>query len=72
MPSITLPLTISMPDGLEVSGTLNAPQDARACYVFAHGAGAGMDHSFIEAIAIGMAERKVATLRFLFLFKSIH
>jgi len=47
---------------------LDAPTDAHACYVFAHGAGAGMRHAFMAAIASGLAERRIATLRFQFPF----
>lgn len=47
---------------------LEAPRDARACYVFAHGAGAGMNHSFMEALAKALAGRDIATLRFNFPF----
>jgi hypothetical protein len=47
---------------------LLAPADASACYVFAHGAGAGMAHEFMEAIATGLAGRRIATLRFQFPF----
>jgi len=43
-----------------------APKDAFACYVVAHGAGAGMKHPFLAAIAKGFAERGVATLRYEF------
>ena len=49
-----------------VSAVLMRPQDARACYVLAHGAGAGMRHASMEAIAAGLAERGIATLRFQF------
>ncbi|MEO7008171.1 MAG: alpha/beta family hydrolase, partial [Caldimonas sp.] len=45
---------------------LEAPADARACYVFAHGAGAGMTHPFMAAIADGLADRGIATLRYQF------
>jgi predicted alpha/beta-hydrolase family hydrolase len=45
---------------------VNAPPDARAGYVFAHGAGAGMGHEFMEAIATGLAARGIACLRFNF------
>jgi predicted alpha/beta-hydrolase family hydrolase len=38
----------------------------RACYVLAHGAGAGMGHPFMAATAEGLAERGVATLRYQF------
>jgi predicted alpha/beta-hydrolase family hydrolase len=47
---------------------LEAPSAARAGYVFAHGAGAGMTHSFMEALAKALAARGVATLRFNFPF----
>jgi uncharacterized protein len=49
-----------------VSALLTRPEDARACYVFAHGAGAGMRHASVEAIAMGLAERGIATLRYQF------
>src|SRR5439155_13808282 len=49
-----------------VSALLVRPEQARACYVFAHGAGAGMRHAFMEAIASGLAERGIATLRYQF------
>jgi predicted alpha/beta-hydrolase family hydrolase len=39
---------------------------ARACFVFAHGAGAGMTHRFMEPAAGGLGERGVATLRYQF------
>jgi predicted alpha/beta-hydrolase family hydrolase len=49
-----------------VSGLLTAPGDARACYVLAHGAGAGMTHPFLARIAEALAERAIATLRYQF------
>jgi uncharacterized protein len=49
-----------------VSGVLLDPPSARACYVFAHGAGAGMAHPFMAAVATGLAERGIATLRYQF------
>jgi uncharacterized protein len=42
------------------------PPKARACYVFAHGAGAGMTHPFMQAVAEGLADRGIATLRYQF------
>jgi uncharacterized protein len=39
---------------------------ARACYVLSHGAGAGMSHPFMAAVADGLAERDIATLRYQF------
>ena len=49
-----------------ISGLVLAPPDARACYVLGHGAGAGMNHSFMAAAAEGLAERGIATLRYQF------
>ncbi|HEX3431643.1 MAG TPA: alpha/beta family hydrolase [Rhizomicrobium sp.] len=49
-----------------VSGLLIAPDGACACYVLAHGAGVGMAHSFMAAVAHGQAERHIATLRYNF------
>src|SRR5215467_9016518 len=47
-------------------GLLVRPAAARALYVVAHGAGAGMRHAFLEAIAGALAARDVATLRWEF------
>jgi predicted alpha/beta-hydrolase family hydrolase len=49
-----------------VSALLVRPTNARACLVLAHGAGAGMTHPFMAAVAAGLAEREVATLRYQF------
>jgi len=49
-----------------VSALLSRPTKPRACFVFAHGAGAGMAHPFMEAVASGLCERGVATLRYQF------
>src|SRR5664279_3491058 len=59
-------LEIALPDASGVSALLDAPPRARACYVFAHGAGAGMTHSFMTTVAAGLAERGIATLRYQF------
>jgi predicted alpha/beta-hydrolase family hydrolase len=45
---------------------LDAPAGARAGYVFAHGAGAGMAHPFMANVAQGLAERGIACLRYQF------
>ena len=60
------PVTIAVSETQRVSGLLLAPAKARACYVLAHGAGAGMTHPFMAAVANGLAERGVATLRYQF------
>jgi predicted alpha/beta-hydrolase family hydrolase len=49
-----------------VSAILTQPDNARACYVLAHGAGADMRHAFMAKVADGLAERGIATLRFNF------
>ena len=62
------PITVPIADGSSVSGLLCLPEQPRACLVFAHGAGAGMDHPFMATVAEGLAQRAVATLRFQFPF----
>ena len=53
-------------DAGEVSAILLRPADARCLLVLAHGAGAGMRHSFMEEMAEELAGAGVATLRFNF------
>jgi predicted alpha/beta-hydrolase family hydrolase len=60
------PATIKIDDTHRVSGLLQTPPAARACYVMAHGAGAGMAHPFMEAMANALAGRGIATLRYQF------
>ena len=59
-------LKIETADKTTVSALLLRPEPARACYVLAHGAGAGMTHKSMEAVATGLAERGIATLRYQF------
>jgi predicted alpha/beta-hydrolase family hydrolase len=47
-------------------GLVIRPPAARALYVLAHGAGAGMRHGFMTAVAEALAARGVATLRWEF------
>jgi predicted alpha/beta-hydrolase family hydrolase len=49
-----------------VSALLLRPPAAKACFVFAHGAGAGMTHEFMEQVAHGLDDRGIATLRYQF------
>jgi len=49
-----------------VSALLLRPPSARACFVFAHGAGAGMTHASMEQVARGLCDRGIATLRYQF------
>ena len=60
------PVTITVDGATRVSGLLQMPSNTRACYVLAHGAGAGMAHPFMAAVAAGLAERGIATLRYQF------
>ena len=60
------PVTIRIDDARSVSGLLMRPQAARACFVFAHGAGAGMAHKFMTVVADSLAARDIASLRFQF------
>jgi predicted alpha/beta-hydrolase family hydrolase len=59
-------LTIETGKAGAVSALLLRPDAARACFVFAHGAGGGMTHSFMEAFAAGLCRRSIASLRFQF------
>jgi uncharacterized protein len=60
------PITIAGDHGIHVSGLLQTPPHPRACYALAHGAGAGMNHRFLVAVAAELARRGIATLRYQF------
>jgi hypothetical protein len=59
-------ITIELDPAHAVSGLMRAPPDALAGFVMAHGAGAGMTHPFMAAIAEGLAARRIASLRYQF------
>lgn len=59
-------LTIAVGARHRVSGLFDRPGTARALLVLAHGAGAGMEHPSMQAVATGLAERGIATLRYQF------
>lgn len=59
-------VTIKVDSAGTVSGLLLSPDRATCCYVMAHGAGAGMTHPFMSAVAGGLADRQIATLRYQF------
>ena len=61
-------LKIEVGGGVAVSALLCLPPESRALYVLAHGAGAGMTHPFMAAVADGLAARAIATLRYQFPF----
>jgi uncharacterized protein len=60
------PLRLDVGPGQAVSALLQVPPEATAAFVFAHGAGAGMAHSFMAAFAGGLGARGIATLRYQF------
>src|SRR6202040_414698 len=60
------PLTFEVQGGWRVSARLELPTGARACYVLAHGAGAGMQHPFMSAAAAELGALGIATLRYQF------
>jgi hypothetical protein len=59
-------VAIDLGAGENVSGLWLQPSKARACLALAHGAGAGMAHRSMAALAEGLAERDMATLRYQF------
>jgi predicted alpha/beta-hydrolase family hydrolase len=59
-------VTLRVDENLCVSGLLERPANARAGYVLAHGAGAGMRHKSMAAVAEGLAGLGIATLRYQF------
>ena len=61
-----VPISIAIGAEQRVSGLLLTPPEPSGGYVLAHGAGAGMAHPFLEAVAQGLAARNIATLRYQF------
>ncbi len=59
-------LAFEVPGSGTVSALLDAPPGATLGYVLAHGAGAGMRHPFLEAMAARLAARGIATFRYQF------
>jgi uncharacterized protein len=59
-------LSITVDTQHTVAARLVLPDAPAACYVLAHGAGAGMDHAFMQAAAQTLGTRGIATLRFQF------
>ncbi|WP_432728286.1 alpha/beta hydrolase family protein [Variovorax sp. W6] len=62
----TRQLRVPVTPELAVSALAVSPPEPEACYVLAHGAGAGMTHPFMESVAEGLAQRRIATLRYQF------
>jgi len=62
----TKPVALTVPGVATVSGLLQQPPQTRACYILAHGAGAGMRHPFMANVATDLLEQQIATLRYQF------
>lgn len=61
-------IRIAAGEASECSAIVLRPPDARAVYVFAHGAGAGPRHWFMQDVAQALGRRAIATVRFAFPF----
>jgi uncharacterized protein len=59
-------VTIEVNAETRVSGLLNGGAESKACFVVAHGAGAGMSHHFMANLAADLGKRGIATLRYQF------
>lgn len=66
MPASAQAFSLALDATQRVGALLLVPADARALFVFAHGAGAGMKQAFMAAVAEELAQRGVATLRYQF------
>src|SRR6185437_10711000 len=60
------PVKIAVTDSSSVSALWQSATGAKACFVMAHGAGAGMRHAFLESVASQLAALGVESLRFQF------
>ncbi|HEX6364195.1 MAG TPA: alpha/beta family hydrolase, partial [Albitalea sp.] len=60
------PAALTLDDGQRVSALWLLPPHLRSVLVLAHGAGAGMSHPFMVALAEGLAHRGIGTLRYQF------
>jgi predicted alpha/beta-hydrolase family hydrolase len=66
------PVTIDVNATTRVSGLLNSTPESKACFVVAHGAGAGMLHPFMANLAMDLGKRGIATLRYQFPYMEKH
>jgi predicted alpha/beta-hydrolase family hydrolase len=65
-------LGVKVGPDIQVSALLTLPPQCSVALVLAHGAGAGMEHSSMTALAEGLYRRGVATLRYQFPFMERH
>lgn len=63
---MTTDVRLDVADSISVSAVLTVPRAPCACFVLAHGAGAGMNHAFMTAASSELGELGIATLRFQF------
>ncbi len=63
---------VDLPHGGQVSAVFSRPAKARGLLVLAHGAGAGMDHPFLEALSGELNSAGIATFRFQFPYMEKH
>jgi predicted alpha/beta-hydrolase family hydrolase len=66
------PVSIEVNATTRVSGLLNVGAESKACFVVAHGAGAGMLHPFMANLATDLGKRGIATLRYQFPYMEKH
>lgn len=60
--------TILLPGGETLSAETTLSGNPKAIFVFAHGAGAGMNHPFMKELSTELANHGIATLRYNFLY----
>lgn len=65
-------IKIAVTDLQNVSGIITMPDDAYAMLVLAHGAGADMNHSFMEGLSDALGKQGIGTFRFNFVYTEIH
>jgi predicted alpha/beta-hydrolase family hydrolase len=70
--AMSKPVEISVNDATRVSGLLLRPRLSKACFVVAHGAGAGMLHPFMVNVTTDLAALGIATLRYQFPYMERH
>jgi len=67
----TTPLTLKLSSGESISAEVVSPEKPKAIFVFAHGAGAGMQHAFMKTLSHELALLNIATLRYNFLYMEL-
>jgi len=60
--------SITLKSNVTVSVEVITPETTKAVYVFAHGAGAGMNHAFMKSLSEELATFGIATFRYNFLY----